>query len=145
MTVGALDLLYRSAPSMTAALRSAEGVDSYSTRLLSYLADEVRVTAEKPGLFKNSMIIRILFSDLKNQLGSGSAIENLANELLKSGADPGSCNSIVTAEDKILDSLIWNNPADRSQGKTQYAYRYENIRTIVRGRAVNEGLSGCSH
>jgi hypothetical protein len=145
MTVGALNLLYQSAPGMTAALRSAEGMESYNARLLSYLAEEVRRTAEKPGLFKSSMIIRILFSDLKNQLGSGSAIENLANELLKSGVEPGSCNGIVAAEDKILESLIWNNPADQSQGKTQYAYRYENIRTIVRGRAAHEGLSECSH
>jgi hypothetical protein len=144
MTVDALALTYRSAPRMTIALRSAEGVDSYNRRLLSYLADEVRITAAKSGLLKNSMIMRVLFSDVKNQVGTGAAVETFAEQLLSDGVDPSSCMSIVAAEDKILENLIWNNPADRLQGKTQYAYRYENIQAIVRSRAAHGGVSGCS-
>jgi hypothetical protein len=143
MTVGALALTYQSTPRMTAALRSAEGVDSYNRRLLSYLADEVQITAAKSGLFKNSMIMRILFSDFKNQVGTGSSIEKFGDDLLHSGTDPNSCTSVVAAEDKILASLIWKDPADRLQGKTKYAYRYENIQTIVRSRAADGGVSGC--
>jgi hypothetical protein len=144
MTVGALALTYQSTPRMTVALRSAEAVDRYNRRLLSYLADHVQTTAGKSGLFKNSMIIRVLFSDVKNQVGTGSSIEKLAEELLSSGTDLNSCASIVAAEDKMLERLIWNSPDDRRQGKTQYAYRYENIQRIVRSRAAHAGVSGCS-
>jgi hypothetical protein len=144
MTVGALNLTYRSAPRMTAALRSAEGVDSYNKRLLSYLVEEVKLTAAKTGLFEKSMITRVLFSDLKNQVGNGSSIEKLADEISSSGVDLTSCNSIAGAEDKILESLIWNDPAHPARGKTQWAFRYENIRRIVRTGAAHGGLSGCS-
>jgi hypothetical protein len=143
MTVGALALTYQAAPRMTVALRSSEGFEAYNQRLLGYLAEEVGITASKPGLFKRSMITRVLFSDLKNQIGSGSRIETLANQVVADGIDLSSCQEIVTAEDTMLARLIWKAPSDHSQGKTQYSDRYQNIQRIVRNRAPHEGVSGC--
>jgi hypothetical protein len=143
MTVGALAVTYQSAPKLTLALRSPEGVEAYNRRLLSYLAEEARITAAKSGLFRHSMIVRILFSDLKNQVGTGSGIERLANEL-STGIDLTSCAKVVEAENRILEKLIWNSPGNPLGGKTQYAYRYENIRKIVRGLAAHGGVSKCS-
>jgi hypothetical protein len=144
MTVEALALTYRSAPKLTAALRSAEGVEAYNRRLLSYLAAEARLTAAKSGLFRHSMIVRILFSDLKNQLGTGADIEKLAREASRDGIDLSSCASIVAGEDRILERLIWNRPGEPAAGKTQFAYRYENIRRTVRSLAAHGGVSACS-
>lgn len=143
MTVRALALTYQSAPKLTFALRSPEGVEAYNRRLLSYLAEEARITAAKSGLFRHSMIVRILFSDLKNQVGTGSGIEKLANEL-STGIDLNSCANVVAAEDRILEKLIWNSPGNPLGGKTQYAYRYDNIRKIVRSLAAYGGVSACS-
>jgi hypothetical protein len=144
MTVGALALTYQAAPRMTTALRSPEGFEEYNKRLMGYLAEEVAITASKPGLFRQSMVTRVLFSDLKNQTGSGSPIEKLANKIVADGADLGSCREIVKAEDTLLATLIWKVPADHSRGKAQYSSRYENVRAIVRGHAANGGVSGCS-
>lgn len=135
MTVEALALTYRSTPKLTAALRSPEGVEVYNRRLLSYLAAEARITGAKSGLFRQSMILRILFSDLKNQLGAGSDIEKLVREVSAGETELSTCASVVAVEDKILDKLIWNSPGDPAAGRTQFAYRYDNIRRIVRGLA----------
>jgi hypothetical protein len=144
MTVAALALTYRSAPKLTVALRSPEGVEAYNERLLSYLAAEAKITAEKPGLFRQSMIVRILFSDLRNQLGTGSDIEKLVRDISTAKSGLSSCASVVTAEDRILEQLILNHPGSPAAGRTQFAYRYDNIRRIVRSLAANEGVSGCS-
>jgi hypothetical protein len=144
MTVEALALTYRSAPKLTIALRSPEGEEAYNRRLLSYLAAEAHLTASKPGLFRRSMIVRMLFSDLKNQTGTGSAIEKLVHDISTGGADLKSCASVAAAEDRILDQLVWSRPGVAAGRKTQFAYRYENIRTIVRTLAAHAGLSGCS-
>jgi len=144
MTVGALALTYQAAPRMTVALRSTEGFNEYNRRLTAYLAEEIQITGAKPGLFKKSMITRILFSDLKNQRGSGSPIEKLAKAAVARQDDLNSCKDVVVAEDSILATLIWKKPSDLSRGKNQYAVRYENIRKIVRSRVANGGVSGCS-
>jgi hypothetical protein len=144
MTVGALAITYQAAPRMTVATRSTEGIDEYNKRLLKYLAEEVQLTGARPGLFKKSMITRILFSDLKNQVGSGSRIQQLADKSVANGTDLNSCQSIGAAEKEILATLIFNNPDDHSKGKTQFAVRYEDIRRIVQARVANGGISGCS-
>jgi hypothetical protein len=144
MTVGALALTYQAAPRMTVALRSAEGSGEYNRRLMAYLAEEVRITGAKPGLFVSSMVTRVLFSDLKNQIGTGSRIKALADKVVTDGTNLNSCSDIVAAEDSILATLIWKDVKDQSKGKTAYAKRYENIRRIVRSRATNSGVSGCS-
>ena len=89
------------------------------------------------------MILRVLFSDLKNQVGSGSKVQTLANNSVSSGIDINSCEAVAGSEDQILASLIWNDPRDHNSGKTQYASRYENIQRIVRGHAAKAGLSDC--
>lgn len=141
MTVAALALTYRAAPKLTTALRSPEGAEAYNRHLLSYLAAEAQLTASKSGLFRHSMIMRMLFSDLKNQTGTGSDIETLAHDVAAGGIDLTSCTSVAAAEDRALDQLIGSRPG---VAKTQFAYRYENIRTIVRTLAAHAGLSGCS-
>ncbi|MES5486499.1 hypothetical protein QMZ05_27390, partial [Bradyrhizobium sp. INPA03-11B] len=87
MTVGALAMTYRTAPNMTIALRSGEGFEEYNERLLSYLAEETKATRGLSGLFRKSMILRVLFSDLKNQVGSGSRVRVLANDAVSGGID----------------------------------------------------------
>lgn len=143
MTVGALGLTYQATPRMTPAMRSREGADEYNRRLLDWLDEETRTTAAKPGLFKKSMITRVLFSDLKNQNGSGKLVEKLASQMTAQGVDLDSCQDVTATENKLLDALIWQDPVTKTK-RTDYADRYEHVRDIVRHRAVRQGLSGCS-
>lgn len=144
MTVAALSLTYQVAPRMTVALRSDEGFEEYNRRLLAYLANEVNITGSKQGLFQRSMIVRTLFSDLRNQVGSGKKIQDMANEAQRAGLNLDSCEEIEAAENEILSKLIWVDPKDLSKGKTQYAVRYENIGRIVRKRADRGGITTCN-
>jgi hypothetical protein len=141
MTIGALGITYRASSRMTVAMRSAEGVDEYNRRLLDWLTEETRITAAKPGLFKKSMIARVLFSDLKNQSGKGKHVEDLVLQFATQ-EDLNSCDRVVAAENRLLDAMIWVDPKTK-QNKTNYAERYERIRTIVRQLAVREGIGGC--
>jgi hypothetical protein len=72
MTASALALTYQAAPRMTYALRSAEGLKEYNTRLLAYLKDETAKTDAKAGLFRNSMITRICLQISKTRLEAAS-------------------------------------------------------------------------
>ncbi|WP_229266846.1 hypothetical protein [Leptospira sp. severe_002] len=136
MTVGALALTYQATPRMTVALRSTEGFDEYNKRLLAYLAKEVQITGSKQGLFKKSLVTRVLFSDLKNQAGSGSLVEKLANQAVADGLDLNSCTAIKATEDSMVATLREQRP--------NYEKRYRTVRDIVRARVANGGISGCS-
>jgi hypothetical protein len=144
MTVGALALTYQSTPKLTGALRAGDGFEEYNKRLIDYLTEEARITNAKPGLFKQSLITRILFSDVKNQSGSGARVATLAAKRLSEGTDLRSCTAIAKAEDRTVNDLVFINPNDPAKRRTRFAKRYENIRDLVRSRVAKGGLSGCS-
>jgi hypothetical protein len=148
MTVGALALTYQASPRMTTALRSPEGVHEYNKRLLTYLTEETERIDGLHGLFRKSMIARILYADLQNQWGTKSSkVTNLATQadkIISTGIELNSCKDIAIAEDKLLATLIWKDPTNQSSKRNQYADRYEHIRDIVRSQAVHAGITGCS-
>ena len=102
MTVKALELTYQTAPKMTEALRSREGMSAYNERFKTYLDEEVRSLSALRGFYQKSMIARMLYADLRNHKGTGRRINELIDEIVPPSDDLSTCLAISRAEDKIL-------------------------------------------
>jgi hypothetical protein len=84
-----------------------------------------------------------MFADLENQVGSGKQVTSLANAAA-SQHDLNSCDEVLSAENMVLEGLIWVDPSEHSKGQSDYHGRYQNIRDLVRTNVAHGGLSNCS-
>jgi hypothetical protein len=140
-TIRALDVTYKASPGMTQGLRSAEGMTEYNNRLAKYLKEQVAKTNALPGLFQNSMLARVLFSDYENQNGGAGIVQAKAKEA-ENGRDFSRCGDVTEAEDALLDKMIWHT-VNGKKVHTDYYQRYETVRDIVRSDAPHGGVAHC--
>jgi hypothetical protein len=147
-TVRALDMTYKAAGGMTAGLRSDEGKAEYEGRLAKYLKEQVEKTKALGGMFRNSMLARILFSDHENQFGPSKTV---VNRTQSAGLDKdlSTCDGVLAAENDLMDQMLWKWSDGKKvykDGKAVHApyfKRYETVRDMVRANVPAGGRSHC--
>jgi hypothetical protein len=144
MTVKALQLTNRVAPSMSKATGSQNGVDTYNANFEKFLHDSTVSAASLDGFFQKSLMARVWYIDIANQSGSGERVRTGISEVIKSTDDTSSCSGVAAAEQKLLDWLTWNDVNDHTQGHKKYYMRYQNIHDVVHAHAPKDGHTNCS-
>jgi hypothetical protein len=101
------------------------------------------------GLFKSSMLARILFSDHENQYGPSQTVVNRARTA-SVNKDLSSCEGVQSAEDDLLELMIWkwsNGQKVVVNGQAVHApyyKRHETVRDTIRKNAPTGGRSQCT-
>ena len=144
MTVKALQLTYRAAPSMSKATGSQDGVDTYNASLEQFLSKSTSSAANLDGFFKKSLMARVWYIDIDNQSGHPERLVKGMNEVIKPADDIASCSGVAAAEQRLLDWLTWKDVNDHTQGHKPFFGRYQTISEIVRSHAPKEGHTNCS-